>query len=651
MGSLFSKDKRQRNDERKGVGSAPSRLEGLDGTTPPEIPEVPKRALTPDTATRQKAVSPVAVSAAADSPSPASTTSPTDEKKPKGVISEGPSALHEFPTKAASGAVPVIVPDSAPEPFPEASPSPPPGGAECATPSKRAPKKIDYVGVQSDGTKLAADLPAAVQVPEEAAGWTAVLGESTVRSLYSPDWKTREQALQAVMRNLTNARFNAQHAPEDIWVTVTQLLDKALKDKVAPLYYSALELLSTLVSSYSSMLPYSVLTQGLEPLMPTLLHRVGNNNARIQETSIQALLTLANQPALGLAFLGPHSLSAIPKKSQMGSAAASQMAGRLELITCMLNVQVQQQMGFGSAGRTAGATATGRAAMDALAPEDVVRFTRPALDMPDDKVRATAVRLVAEVYRGRKAAGQPFEVEKLLGAGVKPALLQVLHRRFAEVDEEIAGGGSRAAGNEDLPVGSSITIKAPGSGGRASTLPPLSGRFGALPALAVKGSRPAGSSLAGPPFSAGTAGTSGLAPSSADPLARPPRTPLSPGSAGGSRGRTPPRTGGPRAPSPMRSGSPLRPSRGDPTAASALLPGSMPDGDGADVLMIHSGTSTPVRGNSSQSVRNTSSQSNRAHHSLKPRSRESCQGRPHNLDDAEEQLIEYILNDEARAAA
>ncbi|EFJ46205.1 hypothetical protein VOLCADRAFT_105644 [Volvox carteri f. nagariensis] len=640
MGSLFSKDKKQKNEERKGIGSAPSRLEGLDGTTPPDVPEVPKRALTPDTASRQKSVSPVAVSAAADSPSPASTTSPTEEKKLPLVAREESSRAPGLApgARGVSQAEPEEAPDDALEPSSEAEASAPPLAAtECQTPTKRAPKKIDYVGAQSDGTKLAADLPAAVQVPEEASGWTAVLGESTVRSLHSPDWKTREQALQAVMRNLGNARFNAEHGAEDIWITVTQLLDKALKDKVAPLYYSALELLSTLVSSYSTQLPFSVLSQGLEPLMPTLLHRVGNNNARIQ-------------PSLGLAFLAPHALSAIPKKSQMGAAAASQMAGRLELITCMLNVQVQQQMGFGTAGRTAGAG--GRGVPDALPAEEIVCFTRPALDMPDDKVRAAAVRLVAEVYRGRKAAGQAFEVEKMLGGGVKPALLQVLHRRFTEVDEEIAGGGARAAGNEDVPVGPGITIKAPGSGGRAATLPPLNGRFGALPALAVKGSRPGAGALGGPPFSAGNAGTGGLAASSSDPLGRPPRTPLSPGSAGGSRGgRTPPRTGGPRAPSPMRGGSPMRASRGDPMAPGALLPGSLPDSDGADVLMIQSGTSTPVRGNSSQSVRNTSSQSNRGHNSLKPRSRESCTGRGNQLDDAEEQLIEYILNDEARAAA
>lgn len=92
------------------------------------------------------------------------------------------------------------------------------------------------------------------------------------------------------------------------------------------------------------------------PLMARIAARVGGMRLTattpsptsphpVQETSIQALLTLANQPTLGLAFLGPHALSPIPKKSQQGSAAASQMCGRLELITCMLNVQASAGRG------------------------------------------------------------------------------------------------------------------------------------------------------------------------------------------------------------------------------------------------------------------------------------------------------------------
>ncbi len=104
-----------------------------------------------------------------------------------------------------------------------------PASPGAGTPTRRAPKKIDYVGAQSDGAKLAADLPAAVQVPDEAMAWIPVLGESVVRSLHSPDWKTREHAIQAVSRSMGNAKWNAERAPEDVWLTVSSLLDKSLK--------------------------------------------------------------------------------------------------------------------------------------------------------------------------------------------------------------------------------------------------------------------------------------------------------------------------------------------------------------------------------------------------------------------------------------
>ncbi len=233
---------------------------------------------------------------------------------------------------------------------------------------------------------------------------------------------------------------------------------------------------------------------------------------------------------------------------------------------------------------------------------------------------------------------------------------QVLHRRFAEVDEELNGGGGPGAGRavgsagrstalEDMPVGPGISIKASGNF-KGGALPPISGRGGTLPALAVVGSRGGsrpGSSLVGASFG-GAGGEPG----------KPPRTPTSP-----ARGRTPPR--GPRmgsaggADGGSMPSTPLRnvasPMRGG-TAGTAPLPGFMPDGEGgADVMMIHSGTSTPVRGsNNSASVRNQGS--------LKAKGRGvsggshppgSAGGANGTLDDAEEQLIEYILNDEARA--
>lgn len=57
-----------------------------------------------------------------------------------------------------------------------AGPATPSDGAPTATTpqGKRGPKKIDVIGDQSDGKKLAADLPAAIGIPEEAQAWTKV---------------------------------------------------------------------------------------------------------------------------------------------------------------------------------------------------------------------------------------------------------------------------------------------------------------------------------------------------------------------------------------------------------------------------------------------------------------------------------------------
>jgi hypothetical protein len=86
------------------------------------------------------------------------------------------------------------------------------------------------------------------------------------------------------------------------------------------------------------------------------------------------------------------------------------------------------------------------------------------------QVRAAAVQLVAEVYRLRKSSGQPFDAERMLGAGVKPALLAVLHKRFAEVDGEIAAGvvpGAAPAGSSSGGGGANPADEVPVSAGAA----------------------------------------------------------------------------------------------------------------------------------------------------------------------------------------
>lgn len=56
----------------------------------------------------------------------------------------------------------------------------------------------------------------------------------------------------------------------------------------------ALELFNTVMTVYSSKLRADVLHFAAEALVKQLVHRCGNNNARISECSLQVRLTLSS---------------------------------------------------------------------------------------------------------------------------------------------------------------------------------------------------------------------------------------------------------------------------------------------------------------------------------------------------------------------
>lgn len=87
--------------------------------------------------------------------------------------------------KASTSLPPITVPKAAVATGAELEAGLPGALPSPGSPAKRAPKKIDVVGAQTDGRALAADLPAAIPVPPEAEGWVPVFGDSNVRSLHS----------------------------------------------------------------------------------------------------------------------------------------------------------------------------------------------------------------------------------------------------------------------------------------------------------------------------------------------------------------------------------------------------------------------------------------------------------------------------------
>lgn len=453
--------------------------------------------------------------------------------------------------------------------------------------ARRVPKKIDVIGDQSDGAKLAADLPAAIAIPDDAQQWTKIYGESLVRGFHSTDWKDREQSLSAIQRSLTSSKFLAGKDPKAVYAATAEMLAKTLKDKVAPIFHTSLELVSLLLSSFSSQLPQAVLHASMDPLMPIIVHRCGNLNTRIHESSLQALLAVATVPIFGCSYVGPFALAELPKRNRDASQAA-QMYGRLDLM-CSLLAAFKTSQG--------------------LPTPDVMRFSKQGLENPDEKVRTAAIKVIVEVHKMQKLAGSELQLEKHLGA-IKPALMQVLHRRFQEADSEMSSSEGDAAATagassreHETPAASS-GIKVYGK-----SLPPLKGMLGHAPPMmmargtALKPGTPDASAAPGSPLRG-------------RPLGSPAGTPKRERTAS-ARSRMPSSGSGPASPATPSGRSPLGPLPELSVPKYTQMMGS-PTG----------GRNPHPPGSATGSTRLGTPQT------------------PGALDDAEEQLIQYIMGDD-----
>jgi hypothetical protein len=173
--------------------------------------------------------------------------------------------------------------------------------------------------------------------------------------------------------------------------------------------------------------------------MPTLVHRCGNLNTRIHESSLQSLLSIAACDGFGCGYIFPFAISELPKRGRDASQAA-QMYGRLDLLHNLLSTYHSTKE---------------------LSVNDVLQFSKQGLEMADDKVRQTAIKVIVEVHKIEKAAGRNLQLEERLG-NLKPALMQMLQKRCEEADNgneaEGAAPGASSADSRTLPAIGSMKV-------------------------------------------------------------------------------------------------------------------------------------------------------------------------------------------------
>jgi len=246
----------------------------------------------------------------------------------------------------------------------------------------------------------------------------AAFGFEVQRMLNSKAWDDRAQALAMAREKCAQGDIGDEAAFCD---ACCKLALVSLQDKVMPIYFDGLELCKFLFGELFDRLAPSkeIIRANIEELLPVIIAKTADRNARSNEGTRSMLCFLARCPSIGCSPVMAHIFSPIGNSKEI-----SAIRGRLELIDHVID-----QFGFGKS--------------TTITMQLVMGFVRPHLDATDEKVRRAAIEVTVNCFK--------YKGERTLKyiTNVKPALLKLLQQRFAEINKP--GKTSRKNAKSALP--------------------------------------------------------------------------------------------------------------------------------------------------------------------------------------------------------
>eukprot|EP00916_Digyalum_oweni_P012941 GHVL01021283.1.p1 GENE.GHVL01021283.1~~GHVL01021283.1.p1 ORF type:complete len:780 (+),score=176.02 GHVL01021283.1:53-2392(+) len=199
-----------------------------------------------------------------------------------------------------------------------------------------APGKHPLQGVP-DCTELpgAEEIPTALQ--KEADPLQVAFGDYLVKCLFSKSWYLRDAAAQKLAMDAAAGKFD--DSIRNLLPSLTAIVKRLSVDKIAQVFLSSQALLQTIADKILSQpeahhvsLKKAEVQAMMEPLMPSLVERLGDPNRRCQEAAAASIHALAASPLIGGAFLGYYILKN-PKKQK---PPAKLLVARLQLLQQMV---------------------------------------------------------------------------------------------------------------------------------------------------------------------------------------------------------------------------------------------------------------------------------------------------------------------------
>jgi len=263
-----------------------------------------------------------------------------------------------------------------------------------------------------------------------------ILGEYVAMCLFSKNWQLREAGMQHLEAKLSDGSLPGQGERRDEMRSLTKVISRALKDKVANVFQTGMASMRTLVETYGKDVGHRELVSTCSDFVGILMDKSGENNARTQAAAAEGLLYLAATPGMD-SVIAPQVCK--PVKSQ---SAWKPVLARLNLLQ-----QLLPQFGVHAGRQGHGLPLT-----------EVMAYIGAAFGSPNASVRSTAVQCSVAVYQhvgDAMRAQLPTDMNKALRDQLETAL------EGADIGMERSDSGPPAAAPKPAPKKAAPSAPAP----------------------------------------------------------------------------------------------------------------------------------------------------------------------------------------------
>lgn len=179
-------------------------------------------------------------------------------------------------------------------------------------------------------------LSAAMEKDKECELLLQLFGDYITRCIFSKTWNLRDAALQKLALDLREGARGGDE-PSQLLQGYSTILKRTIADKNIQVMFSSGGLLQAVAQVLLENGPVrrNEAQAALDPLMPLLVERLGEPNARVDKTARDALLDFARCQSVGATFTTQYLLRS-PKKKTGGTVHARVFSSRLAVITALV---------------------------------------------------------------------------------------------------------------------------------------------------------------------------------------------------------------------------------------------------------------------------------------------------------------------------